>query len=91
MKDFNHYSFQKIDKMLKFLSRKELILLERKIKEQLSLKIMLEFKLTERVSFEYRGEEIKGTIIRLNQKTVTIIDDNGRHWNVAPSFLKKIS
>jgi len=31
-----------------------------------------------------------GTLTRYNKKTVTVITDDGGHWNVSPSFLRKV-
>jgi hypothetical protein len=28
-------------------------------------------------------------LTRYNKKTVTVITDSGRHWNVAPAFLRR--
>ena len=32
---------------------------------------------------------IVGMLTRYNRKTVTVITDDGQHWNVAPRFLRK--
>ena len=32
---------------------------------------------------------VTGMLIRYNKKTVTVITDDGHHWNVAPGFLQK--
>jgi hypothetical protein len=29
-------------------------------------------------------------LTRYNKKTVTVITDNGQHWNVAPGLLRKV-
>jgi hypothetical protein len=51
---------------------------------------MLGFNLGERVSFQPDGRpEIFGIIIKYNKKTVSIITENGEHWNVSPVYLKK--
>jgi hypothetical protein len=34
------------------------------------------------------GNRIVGTIVRLNQKTITIKSDDGVRWRVSPYFLK---
>lgn len=49
------------------------------------------FALLDYVSFLYNGELKKGTIIRLNQRSATVLSDNdaGR-WNVSPHLLTKI-
>lgn len=54
---------------------------------------MQNFRIGERVCFMYetKGQLISGTIIRLNQKTVSIATDDGHRWNVAPTLLKKIT
>jgi ribosomal protein L21E len=52
---------------------------------------MLEFKIGDRVAF--RAEEadvIEGMLTRYNRKTVTVITDDGRQWNVSPTFLSRV-
>jgi hypothetical protein len=52
---------------------------------------MLEFKIGDRVSFRPSGTgRIEGILTRYNRKTVTIITDDGRQWNVSPQFLSKV-
>jgi len=52
---------------------------------------MLEFKIGDRVSFQPAGHSIVvGMLTRYNKKTVTVITDSGRHWNVAPAFLRRL-
>jgi hypothetical protein len=51
---------------------------------------MLRFGIGERVAFDgHSGETVHGTLIRHNRKTVTVHDDNGRHWNVSPGLLRR--
>ncbi len=51
---------------------------------------MLHFSVGERVSFQPEGRAaVYGIITRYNRKTVTVISEDGAHWNVAPSFLRK--
>ena len=51
---------------------------------------MLEFKVGDRVSFQPAGRpSLVGMLTRYNKKTVTVITDDGEHWNVSPSFLRK--
>ncbi|HEX9021804.1 MAG TPA: hypothetical protein VF903_11145 [Nitrospirota bacterium] len=50
---------------------------------------MLEFKIGDRVTFKPGDPpEISGVLTKYNKKTVTVITDNGEHWNVAPGLLK---
>jgi hypothetical protein len=52
---------------------------------------MLEFKIGDRVTFQPDGQPpVTGMLTRYNKKTVTVITDEGQHWNVAPSFLRKV-
>ena len=52
---------------------------------------MLEFSLGARVSFQPDGHPILfGIITKYNRKSVTVITEDGQHWTVAPSFLRKI-
>jgi hypothetical protein len=32
---------------------------------------------------------LHGIITKYNRKSVTVITENGQHWNVAPMFLRK--
>jgi hypothetical protein len=51
---------------------------------------MLEFKVGDRVEFQPDGRPVLvGMLTRYNKKTVTVVTDDGEHWNVAPSFLRK--
>jgi len=79
------------------LSEKELIELNHKIVARLrflnqmrSHAEMLDFRIGEKVRFRPSGRtELVGTITRYNKKTVTVITEDGQHWNVSPSFLAK--
>ena len=52
---------------------------------------MLEFKIGDCVSFQPAGRPLViGMLTRYNRKTVTVITDDGHHWNVAPQFLRKV-
>ena len=51
---------------------------------------MLDFRIGDRVTFNPDGQAVvTGMLTRYNKKTVTVITDDGHHWNVAPGFLKK--
>jgi len=51
---------------------------------------MLDFKIGDRVTFHPPGHgPLTGMLTRYNKKTVTVITDDGRQWNVSPSFLDK--
>ena len=51
---------------------------------------MLEFKIGDRVSFQPAGHPVVvGMLTRYNKKSVTVITDSGRRWNVAPAFLRR--
>ena len=51
---------------------------------------MLEFKIGDRVTFQPEGRPpVTGMLVRYNRKTVTVITDEGQHWNVSPSVLRK--
>ena len=51
---------------------------------------MLEFSIGDRVCFQ-AGERnpIEGMLTRYNKKTVTVIADDGRQWNVSPGLLRR--
>jgi hypothetical protein len=51
---------------------------------------MLEFKIGDRVAFQPPGHgPVEGMLTRYNKKTVTVVTDDGRQWNVSPTFLSK--
>src|SRR5207344_2581406 len=51
---------------------------------------MLEFKIGDRVEFQPEGRPLLvGVLTRYNKKSVTVVTDNGGHWNVAPGFLRR--
>jgi len=51
---------------------------------------MLHFKIGDRVSFEPDGHRsFVGMLTRYNRKTVTVVTDDGRRWNVSPTLLRR--
>jgi len=51
---------------------------------------MLEFKIGDRVTFQPGNHPpVTGMLTRYNRKTVTVITDDGQHWNVSPNLLRK--
>jgi len=84
-----NFSFKRVEQAIDLLSEEQLRFLERKIANNLRSKIMQEFKVMDKVSFEYQGRQLQGTIIRLNQKTVTLVAEDDRKWNVSPNYLSK--
>jgi hypothetical protein len=50
---------------------------------------MLEFSIGDRVRFHTGHGVVEGMLTRYNRKTVTVIADGGRQWNVSPSLLRR--
>jgi hypothetical protein len=81
------------------LTEAELMDLNRRIVERLRLlqqmrahRQMLEFKIGDRVMFQADGRgTVEGMLTRYNRKSVTIITDDGHHWNVSPALLSKVT
>jgi hypothetical protein len=79
------------------LTEAELIDLNHRIVERLRFlnqmrahERMLEFKIGDRVTFQPGGRlPVTGMLVRYNKKTVTVITDDGQHWNVAPNLLRR--
>ncbi len=79
------------------LSEAELIALNNRIVERLRFlnqkrahEHMLKFQIGDRVTFQPEGlPPVVGMLTRYNKKTVTVITDDGQHWNVSPRFLRK--
>lgn len=89
-------AMQKID--IDSLTEQELTELNHKIVARLrflnqmrSHSDMMGFRIGEKVRFRPSGQaEVTGTLTRYNKKTVTVITEDGEHWNVSPSFLSKV-
>jgi hypothetical protein len=56
-----------------------------------ALAAMSQFHVLDRVSFVHNGKQYEGTVTRLNQKTISLMLDDGTRWNVAPSLLTQIA
>jgi hypothetical protein len=52
---------------------------------------MQEFRIGDRVTFGPPGQgRVEGMLTRYNKKTVSVVSDDGRQWNVSPSLLSKV-
>jgi len=50
---------------------------------------MLEFRIGDKISFQAEGDRsVIGILTRYNRKTVTVVTDDGRRWNVSPALLR---
>ncbi len=49
---------------------------------------MCDFRLMDRVYFHHGGEHITGTVVRINQRTLSVLTDTGRRWTVAHKLLR---
>jgi hypothetical protein len=80
------------------LSESELIHLNEKIIQRLRMirqmrahVQMMDFELGERVWFQTEQQEIvRGTLVRYNKRSVTVVTDEGYRWTVFPGFLRKM-
>ena len=53
---------------------------------------MTDFQLGERVWFQTERQEIvRGMLVRYNNKSGTVVTDEGHRWTVSPGFLRKTS
>ena len=50
---------------------------------------MAKFNIGDIVSFNHGDQLITGTIIKFNQKTVSILTDDDSQWNVSPALLMR--
>ncbi|MGA2416277.1 MAG: hypothetical protein ABSF59_17620 [Candidatus Sulfotelmatobacter sp.] len=78
------------------LGEPELIDLNEKIVQRLRLLRqmrahvqMLNFTLGERVWFQTEEGVVRGTLVKYNKKSVTVVTEDGHRWTVAPGFLRK--
>jgi hypothetical protein len=80
------------------LTEAELLDLNRRIVERLRFlqqmrahATMLKFSIGARVCFDTDDfRRVTGTLIRYNKKSVSVLADDGRRWNVSPSFLRAL-
>ena len=80
------------------LSYDELLELNDRIIERLkhldaadALNAMMKFNLGAKVCFDSSKHGMQvGTLIKFNQKTVTVLTDEGRRWKVSPQTLSPI-
>jgi hypothetical protein len=79
------------------LSEAQLVDLNRRIVERLrfleqmrSHARMLEFSIGDRVCFDSGSHDlIEGVLTRYNKRTVTVITEDRRQWNISPGFLRR--
>ena len=79
------------------LSEDELAELNQRIVERLKFldsehthREMMQYSVGENVCFEPPGREPQcGVLVKYNKKTVTIITEGGRRWNVSPHLLQR--
>ncbi len=52
---------------------------------------MARFKPGDRVSFDDKqGKQVEAVVVKPNKKTVTLLSDAGKKWNVSPELLRKV-
>lgn len=52
---------------------------------------MLRFSIGDRVGFQATdGRHVTGMLVRYNQKSVSVLADDGGRWTVHPSFLRPV-
>lgn len=62
----------------------------RLIQQMKAHKAMMNFSVGEKVKFRATsGEIIRGIITRYNRKTVSVITNDHRQWNVSPTFIER--
>jgi hypothetical protein len=80
------------------LTEEELIELNHKIVERLKFLTsmrahadMMAFTIGEPVSFSPPGRgELTGMLVKYNTKTVTVLTEDGKKWNVSPHLLERV-
>ena len=56
-----------------------------------SQQTMTKFYPGQKVSFaDYRGNPVEALILKLNVKTVSVVDEYGELWKVAPALLRPL-
>jgi len=92
-----HNFLANIDYALNQMSEDQLRILYRKTGERLKLitsakqlQSLSKFSIADKVYFQHHDKRINGTIIRINRRTATIMDENNNRWNVSPVLLSKV-
>lgn len=81
------------------LTEAELIALNQRVVERIKalrqrryLESMTSLDVGDRVSFRPDcGHAVEATVLRLNRKSVTVLDPHGVEWRVAPTLLTKVA
>lgn len=86
----------KVDNFMEGLSIEELCFINKIVVDRIkylqkatALIDMAKFRVGETVSFNNGSDFITGKIMKLNQKTISVMTDNNERWNVAPRLLIK--
>lgn len=89
----------KIESFIKELSEEELIYLNKLVVERIKYLRQVEttnqmaiFNLGDMVEFQdNHGTMLQARVIKINKKTLTVLMDDKKQWNVHPVYLKLIS
>lgn len=49
--------------------------------------LLQKHQIGDRVAFHSAGRHIEGLIVRVNLRTVSVVEDSGKRWAVAPQYL----
>lgn len=93
----NQNEEKRIEEFIKGLSIDELISLNKMVVERIKVlnqietsNAMRKYNIGECVEFEDNNNQIiKGRIIKINKKTISILTNGNLQWNVHPSFIRK--
>jgi hypothetical protein len=88
-----------IESFIKELSEDELVYLNKLVVERIrylrqveTVNQMAMFNLGDMVEFQdNRSTMLQGRVIEINKKTLTVLIDGRKQWNIHPGFLKLIS
>jgi hypothetical protein len=92
----NQANLPRILSVLDMLTEQELIQLNQIVVHRLRLMqqirahgAMMKFRVGQRVQFtSTSGQLIRGVLSKMNQKSVTVVTDDGHQWRVSPAFLQ---
>ena len=92
----NEPNLPRVLSVLDLLTEEELVQLNHIVVQRLRLMqqikahgAMMNFRIGQRVRFTASsGQLVRGILSRLNQKSVTVVTDDGHQWRVSPAFLE---
>lgn len=87
----------RLSEIVKSLTEEELRVVRDMIGDRLrffwkkrNVKALQRFLINDKVCFNHAGQTICGTVVKINQRTISIDTDGATSWKVSPTLLRKV-